>query len=75
MLGEQPATVTSAKPFDLHGVTYWDFTLTTEDGTVLTNRIGAESVPEGGLQEGERVLAMVAANMVAANMVVAIRRP
>jgi len=70
MMGEQPATVTAAKPFDLHGVTYWDFTLRMADGTMLTNRIGAESTPEGGLHEGDQVLAMVAANMV-----VAIRRP
>jgi len=70
MLGEQPAVVETAKPFDLHGVTYWDFTLRLDDGTTLTNRIGAESVPDTGLRQGEHVLAIVAANMV-----VAIRRP
>lgn len=69
MLGEQEATVAQARAFDLHGVTYYDVTLTLRDGSSLNGRLGYESVPDG-LRPGEAVLATVAAGMV-----VAIRRP
>jgi hypothetical protein len=63
MVGEQEATVLDVKPFALHGVTYYDVTLTFADETVDQARLGPEGVPEG-LQPGERVMATRVANMV-----------
>ncbi len=51
------------RPFDLHGVTYYDVTVTYPDQRVEQARLGPEGVPEG-LQPGERVLATRVANMV-----------
>lgn len=56
-------------PFPLHGVTYYDVTVAFRDRSTLAGRLGPESVPEG-LNQGEEVLAMVAANML-----VSLRRP
>jgi hypothetical protein len=69
VLGDQDAVVAEAKPFNLHGVTYSDVTLTFTDGSTRSARLGPEAVPEG-LQAGERVVATMAANMV-----VSLRRP
>lgn len=69
MLGEQAATVAQVRPFDLHGVTYYDITLTLRDGSSLDGRLGFESVPDG-LRPDEAVLVTVVAGMV-----VSIRRP
>lgn len=69
MLGEREATVTDVKPFDLHGVTFFDLALVLPDGSTHTARLGPEGVP-AELKAGERVLAMFAANMV-----VSLRRP
>lgn len=69
MLGERDATIVTVSPFNLHGVTYHDVTLSYDDGSEETARLGPEAVPEG-LVRGERVLAMRAANMV-----ISIRRP
>jgi hypothetical protein len=69
VLGDQEAVVTAVKPFDLHGVTYYDLALTLSDGTTQSARLGPEAVPEG-VKAGDRVLATMAANMV-----VALRRP
>lgn len=69
MLGEQEAVVREVKPFDLHGVTYYDLALTLSDGSLQTARLGPEGVPEE-LKPGERVLVMMAANMV-----ISVRRP
>ena len=69
MLGDQEAVVTEVRPFDLHGVTYYDLALTFPDGTTHSARLGPEGVPEG-VKPGDRVLATMAANMV-----VALRRP
>jgi hypothetical protein len=69
MLGEQEAVVTEIRPFDLHGVTYYDLALSLSDGNTLSARLGPEGVPEG-LERGDRVMAMMAANMV-----VSVRRP
>ncbi len=63
MIGDREATVSSVSPFNLHGVTYYDVTLAYDDGSEETARLGPEAVPEG-LQSGERVVAMRAANMV-----------
>jgi hypothetical protein len=69
VLGEQEAVVTEIRPFDLHGVTYYDIALSLSDGSTQSARLGPESVPEG-LQAGDRVMATMAANMV-----VSVRRP
>jgi hypothetical protein len=69
MLGEQEAIVRAVKPFELHGVTYYDVTVEFPDRTVEQARLGPEGVPEG-LQQGERVLTTRVANMV-----VSLRRP
>jgi hypothetical protein len=63
MLGEQEALVLEVKPFGLHGVTYYDVTVQFSDNTVEHSRLGPESVPDD-LQQGERVIATRAANMV-----------
>jgi hypothetical protein len=69
VLGEQEAVVTEIRPFDLHGVTYYDIALSLSDRSTQSARLGPESVPEG-LQAGDRVMATMAANMV-----VSVRRP
>jgi hypothetical protein len=69
VLGEQEAVVTAVRPFDLHGVTYYDLELMFQDKSIQTARLGPEAVPEG-LHAGERVLVTMAANMA-----VSLRRP
>jgi hypothetical protein len=69
VLGEQDAVVLEVRPFDVHGVTYFDVRVAFRDRSVHEARLGPESVPVG-LQSGEQVLAMVAANMI-----VSLRRP
>jgi hypothetical protein len=69
MLGEQEAVVTEVRPFDLHGVTYYDLALRLSDGNQQSARLGPEGVPDG-LKPGERVLVMMAANMI-----ISVRRP
>ena len=69
MLGEQDAVVVDVRPFDLHGVTYYDVTVAFADRSVEQARLGPEAVPEH-LQSGEQVLATRAANMV-----ISLRRP
>ena len=69
VLGEQEATVADVRPFDLHGVTYYDVTVVYADQSVEQARLGPEAVPDG-LQRGEGVLATRVANMV-----VSLRRP
>ena len=55
--------------FDLHGVAYRDVTVRFTDDSIDTARLGPESVPDG-LQAGDKVVAMRAANMI-----VSLRRP
>lgn len=69
MMPETEATVSEARPFDLHGVTYHDVTLTYPDGSTDTARLGPEAVPEA-LAPGERVLVLRAAGIV-----LSVRRP
>lgn len=69
MLGERPATVTEARAFDLHGVTYHDVALAFEDGAATSARLGPEAVPET-LQAGDRVVVTMAAGLV-----LSIRKP
>ena len=57
------------KPFLLHGVTYYDVTVVFQDRSVQQARLGPEGVPEG-VQPGDHVMAMRAANMV-----VSLRKP
>lgn len=68
-LGEREAMVLEVRPFDLHGVTYYDVTVVYPDRRTEQARLGPEGIPEG-LQPGERVRALRAANMV-----VSLRRP
>jgi hypothetical protein len=63
VLGEQDALVLEVKEFPVHGVTYYDVKVAFRDRTVLDARLGPESVPDG-LEPGDRVLAMLAANMI-----------
>jgi len=69
MLGEQEVIVVEVKPFDLHGLTYYDVAVGFPDRTVERARLGPEGVPER-LQPGEKVLATRAANMI-----VSLRQP
>ncbi|HEY3210448.1 MAG TPA: hypothetical protein VGL18_11770 [Actinomycetota bacterium] len=69
MLGEQEAIVLEVRPFELHGVTYYDVAVTFPDRSVEQARLGPEGVPEG-LQPGEQVLATRVGNMV-----ISLRRP
>jgi hypothetical protein len=69
MFGEQEAVVLEVTPFLLHGVTYYDVTVTFPDRAVEQARLGPEAVPEG-LQPGDRVFATRVANMV-----VSLRKP
>lgn len=69
MMGEQEATVVAAKPFELHGVTYYDVAVRFADQSVEQARLGPEGVPVG-IQPGDRVLATRVANMV-----ISLRRP
>jgi hypothetical protein len=69
MLGDREAVVTEVKPFDLHGVTYYDLALRFSDGNTQSARLGPEGVPDG-LKAEDRVLVTMAVNMV-----VSLRRP
>jgi hypothetical protein len=70
MLGEATAIVLEITPFELHGVRYSDVAVKFDDtGAIDSARLGPEAVPDG-LQPGDAVLAMRAANMI-----VSLRRP
>jgi hypothetical protein len=69
MMGEQEAVVLEIRPFDLHGVTYYDVTVRFADDSITGARLGPEGVPEG-VQPGDQVMATRVANMV-----VSLRRP
>jgi hypothetical protein len=70
VLGEQEAIVVDVKPFDLHGVTYYDVAVRFPDQVdVERARLGPEGVPDG-LKPGDRVLATRVANMI-----ISLRRP
>jgi hypothetical protein len=57
VFGEQEAVVIGVKPFDLHGVTYYDVTVLMPDRSLEQARLGTEGVPEG-IQPGDHVMAM-----------------
>jgi hypothetical protein len=69
VLGESEAVVLEVRPFDLHGVTYYDVTVQFPDGSSEGARLGPEAVPDD-LTGGERVLARRVANMI-----ISLRRP
>jgi hypothetical protein len=69
MIGEQEAVVVEVRPFDLHGVTYYDVSVAFPDRSVEQARLGPEAVPDG-MEPGERVLVTRVANMV-----ISLRRP
>jgi hypothetical protein len=69
MMGEQEAIVLEVRPFDLHGVTYYDVAVAFRDRSVERSRLGPEGVPEG-LEAGEEVMATRVGSMV-----VSLRRP
>jgi hypothetical protein len=70
MLGELEATVVDVKPFDLHGVTYYDVAIRYADPVAVEQaRLGPEGVPDG-LRSGDRVLVTRVANMI-----ISLRRP
>jgi hypothetical protein len=62
-MGEREGIVVEVRPFDLHGVTYYDLTIADPSGIVDHARVGPESVP-ADLAAGETVLVMRIANMV-----------
>lgn len=62
VLGDREGVVDQVRPVDIHGVTYFDVSLKTDDGGVLSARLGPEAVPDG-LSPGDRVVATMAANM------------
>jgi hypothetical protein len=64
VFGEQEAVVIGVKPFDLHGVTYYDVTVLIPDRSLEQAR-GTEGVPEG-IQPGDHVMAMRAAASISA---------
>jgi hypothetical protein len=55
VFGEQEAVVIGVKPFDLHGVTYYDVTVLIPDGSLEQARLGTEGVPKG-IQPGDHVM-------------------
>ena len=65
MFGEQEAVVIGVKPFDLHGVTYYDVTVLITDRSLEQARLGTEGVPEG-IQPSDHVTAMRAATSISA---------
>jgi hypothetical protein len=69
VVGDQEAVVTEVRPFDLHGVTYYDLALLFPDKSTHSARLGPESVPDA-IQAGDAVLVTMVANMV-----VSVRRP
>ena len=60
MFGEQEAVVIGVKPFDLHGVTYYDVTVLIADRSLEQPRLGTEGVPER-IHPGDHAVAMRAA--------------
>ena len=59
----------AAKPFELHGVTYYDVVVRFGDQSVEQARLGPEGVPDG-IQPGDTVMATRVANML-----ISLRRP
>jgi hypothetical protein len=54
VFGDEVGTIEAIRPFDLHGVTYYDLAVKLDDGRMEEARLGSESVA-GGLQAGDRV--------------------
>jgi hypothetical protein len=69
MMREEEALVLGVKPFELHGLTYYDITIAFRDRSVENARLGPEAVP-ADLKQGEQVLATRVVGMVTS-----VRRP
>jgi hypothetical protein len=54
MFGDEVGIIEAIRPFDLHGVTYYDLAVKLDDGRTEEARLGPESVA-GGLRAGDRV--------------------
>jgi hypothetical protein len=54
LFGDEVGTIEVIRPFDLHGVTYYDLAVKLDDGRMEEARLGPESVA-GGLEAGDRV--------------------
>jgi hypothetical protein len=63
MFGDEPGTIKTLKPFNLHGQTYWDVTLGFDDGREEEARLGPEGVPNG-LKVGDAVTVRRAAMII-----------
>jgi hypothetical protein len=63
MLHEEEALVLEVKPFELHGLTYYDVTIAFRDRSVEHSRLGPEAVPVD-LKQGEHVFATRVVGMV-----------
>lgn len=63
MFGDEAGTAEAVRPFDLHGVTYYDVAILLDDGRREEARLGPESVP-GGLKAGDRVRVVRAGFMI-----------
>jgi hypothetical protein len=62
VLGEEEALVLEVKPFEVHGLTYYDVTVAFRDRSIAQARLGPEAVPEN-LESGEQVLVSRVAGM------------
>jgi hypothetical protein len=69
MMREEEALVLGVKPFELHGLTYYDVSIAFRDRSIEHARLGPEAVPSN-LQQGEEVLATRVVGMVTS-----LRRP
>jgi hypothetical protein len=69
MLGEEEALVLEVKPFEVHGLTYYDVTVAFRDRSTVQARLGPEAIPEK-LERGEQVLASRVAGML-----ISVKRP
>jgi hypothetical protein len=54
LFGDEVGTIEAIRPFDLHGVTYFDLAVKLDDGRMEEARLGPESVASG-LAAGDRV--------------------
>jgi hypothetical protein len=54
MYGDETATVRAVRPFELHGLPWWDVSIELDGGRLEEVRLGDEAVP-GGLAPGDRV--------------------
>ena len=63
VLEEREALVLEVRPWDVHGIGYVDVTLAYRDRSVVTARLGRESVP-AELTSGDEVLVSKAVDVI-----------